>query len=428
MAYSKCHHGGSFVGVILALAPLQGLYIEYRRLHVNAPKRVDGTHLTNNIHALISLFLIYQPIEIEAILLRDTTPPLPLSDNTPLFQPPSGALFLYDRSKVKAKQDNWLDGHEWISVGKKKDRKKTEGAIKGGHSKLSIDGLKRISQNTVRGHKFPSFVRQTYYLLNYTGCGKSDKSSEGPKSDGAKKKGREFKGLMLVHYLDTNVIEALPEVQQQNEVGDATTGDETGKNSDYQAGSTSKKVKCDIAQCVRVVVDGSLRCVKHQHLSKAKSRKGCKQKGFNTTTAEGVERYPKHAVKPSDNSETDHGEKVTVSVNKPTPDTKVGIGILQGKGFVKIHNIAPDGLFIGTDLTAGMVLESINGQNCTTCAEAVAMLRQTLGKMMIVAVEEKARLKAMQKKRKKKKKRCSHEGCVSQAQTGGVCFKHESKG
>ena len=55
MAYSKCHDGGSFVGVILASALLKG--VVYRLLHVNAPERVDGTHLTNNIHALISLFI-----------------------------------------------------------------------------------------------------------------------------------------------------------------------------------------------------------------------------------------------------------------------------------------------------------------------------------------------------------------------------------
>mmetsp|Transcript_42068 Transcript_42068/g.75860 ORF Transcript_42068/g.75860 Transcript_42068/m.75860 type:complete len:299 (-) Transcript_42068:1879-2775(-) len=78
--------------------------------------------------------------------------------------------------------------------------------------------------------------------------------------------------------------------------------------------------------------------------------------------------------------------KVTVLVTKPSKESALGLNIQQvGNGAIKIISIASQSLFIGTTLKVGMVLETINGLECTTVEGAVALFKAVEGPMRIVA-------------------------------------------
>ena len=81
---------------------------------------------------------------------------------------------------------------------------------------------------------------------------------------------------------------------------------------------------------------------------------------------------------------------VTAVVRKPFKDYKLGISIRQeevegGGSLVRVMSIAPNSLTNYTDLRAGMVLVSINGEKCVAVEQAFASLRAAEGRLTIVA-------------------------------------------
>lgn len=89
---------------------------------------------------------------------------------------------------------------------------------------------------------------------------------------------------------------------------------------------------------------------------------------------------------------------VAVSVKKPSRDCKVGIGVKEQDGVVKITSINEDGLFHKTKVTGlddtglddtglkvGMKLETINSQRFATAHEAVGLLKAAEDQLAIVA-------------------------------------------
>jgi len=80
-------------------------------------------------------------------------------------------------------------------------------------------------------------------------------------------------------------------------------------------------------------------------------------------------------------------EPTIVVAIKSTRNATLGISLI-GDGKVVITNIAPDGLFAGTDLKVGMEVESINNTKCTTAGHAVALMREAEEHVAIVAWEK----------------------------------------
>ena len=89
---------------------------------------------------------------------------------------------------------------------------------------------------------------------------------------------------------------------------------------------------------------------------------------------------------------------ITVTAIKPTRQTKVGIGFKNhnnhgssgGGGQVYINSVKQDGIFTSTLLQQGMIIDSINGVDCSrlTSAEAANLLREAEGEISVVAHEE----------------------------------------
>ena len=78
----------------------------------------------------------------------------------------------------------------------------------------------------------------------------------------------------------------------------------------------------------------------------------------------------------------------TAVVTKPSNDTKLGIGIQNGKGSIEITSIAPGSLLAGTELKVGMKIESINGRSflaCADCKTCADFLGSAVGQVTIVA-------------------------------------------
>eukprot|EP00571_Detonula_confervacea_P016055 CAMPEP_0172307910 /NCGR_PEP_ID=MMETSP1058-20130122/8667_1 /TAXON_ID=83371 /ORGANISM="Detonula confervacea, Strain CCMP 353" /LENGTH=638 /DNA_ID=CAMNT_0013020217 /DNA_START=36 /DNA_END=1952 /DNA_ORIENTATION=+ len=88
----------------------------------------------------------------------------------------------------------------------------------------------------------------------------------------------------------------------------------------------------------------------------------------------------------STNGSTNQAAKVTVFVTKPSKGSSLGLNIQQGNGStVRVVSVASDSLFIGTNMRAGMLLETINGSKCTTTTEAVTLIKAAEGQITIVA-------------------------------------------
>ena len=78
----------------------------------------------------------------------------------------------------------------------------------------------------------------------------------------------------------------------------------------------------------------------------------------------------------------------TAVVTKPSNDTKLGIGIQNGKGSIEITSIAPGSLLAGTELKVGMKIESINGRSflaCADCKTCADFLGSAVGEVTIMA-------------------------------------------
>ena len=79
------------------------------------------------------------------------------------------------------------------------------------------------------------------------------------------------------------------------------------------------------------------------------------------------------------------GNAVTVRVIKPSNDHLLGIGVRQSIDSVEVIRIDSNGLCGGTKLRVGMLLDTINGHACRTCAEVGALFGMAKDSITIVA-------------------------------------------
>ena len=77
--------------------------------------------------------------------------------------------------------------------------------------------------------------------------------------------------------------------------------------------------------------------------------------------------------------------QVVVVVSKPSKDAKLGIGLTDDGGSVKITTLNNDGLFANTLLKVGMRVNTINSKRVTTSNEAVGLLKEAEKQVVIVA-------------------------------------------
>lgn len=81
---------------------------------------------------------------------------------------------------------------------------------------------------------------------------------------------------------------------------------------------------------------------------------------------------------------------VTVTINKPSRDSSVGLGVVErpgnyGKMVPVINSIKEGSLCAGTALEEGMTLYRINGVTCNGKEDATAMMKVSEGSIVIVA-------------------------------------------
>jgi hypothetical protein len=86
------------------------------------------------------------------------------------------------------------------------------------------------------------------------------------------------------------------------------------------------------------------------------------------------------ALAPNDTKKT-----VKITVVRPTVDHPLGLCIVWVGNTLKVKSINAPSLFLGTQLTAGMLLETINGEAYTTFAEGMELVKNAVGKMVVVA-------------------------------------------
>lgn len=151
-----------------------------------------------------------KPNELEALLLLQTSPPLPIVPTKPSLPPPSGTILLYNRSSTG---DYKNDGHTWT-------KRNNSNKVREDHVKLRIGGIQRISGSYVHGAgDSSSMKRRAYHLLDY----RTGKTIVRPRIAGVKKVDNDqyadrerssaaavvaamednLPSLVLVHYLDT---------------------------------------------------------------------------------------------------------------------------------------------------------------------------------------------------------------------------------
>jgi hypothetical protein len=86
------------------------------------------------------------------------------------------------------------------------------------------------------------------------------------------------------------------------------------------------------------------------------------------------------ALAPNDTKKT-----VKITVVRPTVDHPLGLCIVWVGNALKVKSINAPSLFLGTQLTAGMLLETINGEAYATFAEGMELVKNAVGKMVVVA-------------------------------------------
>eukprot|EP00984_Skeletonema_dohrnii_P003762 scaffold1299_cov117-Skeletonema_dohrnii-CCMP3373.AAC.7 len=138
---------------------------------------------------------------------------------------------------------------------------------------------------------------------------------------------------------------------------------------------------------------------------------------------------PKTQQVANNNNNMIHRE--TVTVFKPTQESKLGIGLVGTAGCIKVSSISPGYLFSTTRLKVGMIVESINNVQCTDAAHGVRLLKAAERQVTIVAVHTEKTKKALKpstyqnaKKRKaevsKPKKAANKKQAVSKTKTVAV--------
>jgi hypothetical protein len=86
------------------------------------------------------------------------------------------------------------------------------------------------------------------------------------------------------------------------------------------------------------------------------------------------------ALVPNDTKKT-----VKITVVRPTEDHPLRLCIVWVGNALKVKSINAPSLFLGTQLTAGMLLEMINGEAYATFAEGMDLVKNAVGKMVVVA-------------------------------------------
>ena len=86
------------------------------------------------------------------------------------------------------------------------------------------------------------------------------------------------------------------------------------------------------------------------------------------------------ALVPNDTKKT-----VKITVVRPTKDHPLRLCIVWVGNALKVKSINAPSLFLGTQLTAGMLLEMINGEAYATFAEGMDLVKNAVGKMVVVA-------------------------------------------
>ena len=90
---------------------------------------------------------------------------------------------------------------------------------------------------------------------------------------------------------------------------------------------------------------------------------------------------------------------IIISVTKPSKDTRLGIGLTDQRGQIRVTSIAEDGLFANTDLKvcwtkertnplyakSVCVLNTINDQVPASSKEAVSLLKEAEHEVVVVA-------------------------------------------
>lgn len=76
---------------------------------------------------------------------------------------------------------------------------------------------------------------------------------------------------------------------------------------------------------------------------------------------------------------------VTVVVDKPSEDSKLGIDLKLESGVVTVGKISRDGLFADTELKEGMTIETINERHFESFQQLVNFLKATTGHITIYA-------------------------------------------
>jgi len=107
---------------------------------------------------------------------------LPISKFSPSSPPPSGSLFLYDRTSTRNYK---RDGYSWI-------RKSKTNKVREDHVKLRLNGVYRVAGSYVHSSTKATMHRRAYHLIDEGG---SKNVKEQVKSG--------QQSLVLVHYLDT---------------------------------------------------------------------------------------------------------------------------------------------------------------------------------------------------------------------------------
>ena len=70
---------------------------------------------------------------------------------------------------------------------------------------------------------------------------------------------------------------------------------------------------------------------------------------------------------------------------KLTKETQLGIELDQNGTTTTITHIAPDSLFVGTNLKVGMTLDTINGTQCDSLENSIGFLKDAEGEVIITA-------------------------------------------
>ena len=107
-------------------------------------------------------------------------------------------------------------------------------------------------------------------------------------------------------------------------------------------------------------------------------------------------------------------QRIDITANKPSKDCKLGFRLKRewkgdGSFIRRIDWINPRGLFASTDLSVGMILEAVNGTQCSTpkqYEDVMNMLQQYKGKVILTCIGKNDYEDYVPPKKAEKKKSC----------------------